>query len=105
MEDQSVDREHVKRLDSWANVVVVETGRRRPSPAIEWGDVPESGGSAMPTRILFMMPPMSIFGLLRTVSIVSSALVCGMAAAARATPSDPDRFITSIYANGRETKV
>jgi hypothetical protein len=52
-----------------------------------------------------MMLPMSIFRLASTASLVSGVLVCAFVAAAQAAPSDPDRFITSIYANGREPKV
>jgi hypothetical protein len=59
----------------------------------------------MPTPIPFMMLPMPIFRLASTASLVSGVLVCAFVAAAQAAPSDPDRFITSIYANGREPKV
>jgi hypothetical protein len=52
-------------------------------------------------RIPFMMPPMSIFSLARAASLVSGALACALVVAAQAAPSDPDRFVASIYANGR----
>jgi hypothetical protein len=56
-------------------------------------------------RIPFMMPPMSTFSLARAASLVSGVLICAFVAAAQAAPSDPDRFVASIYANGREGVV
>jgi hypothetical protein len=52
-----------------------------------------------------MMQPMSIFGLIRTACLVSGVFACVAVAAAQAAPSDPDRFVASIYANGREGVV
>lgn len=52
-----------------------------------------------------MMQPMSIFGLIHTASLVSGVFACAVVAAAQAAPSDPDRFVASIYANGREGVV
>jgi hypothetical protein len=51
------------------------------------------------------MPPMSIFGLVRVASLVSGALACALVVGAQAAQPDPDRFVTSIYANGREPNV
>ena len=59
----------------------------------------------MPTSIPFMMPPMSTLRPVRIASLVSGVLACALVVAAQAAPSDPDRFVTSIYANGREVKV
>jgi hypothetical protein len=56
-------------------------------------------------RIPFMMPPMSTFSLARAASLVSGVLACAFVVAAQAAPSDPDRFVASIYANGREGVV
>jgi hypothetical protein len=52
-----------------------------------------------------MMLLMSIFGLIRTTSLVSGVLACAAMFAAQASPADPDRFVASIYANGREGVV
>ena len=52
-----------------------------------------------------MMPPMSIFGLARTASLVSGVLAFAATVAVQATPLDPARFVASIYANGREAVV
>jgi hypothetical protein len=52
-----------------------------------------------------MMLPMSIFGIVRTASLVSGVLACAATVAAQAAPSDLERFVTSIYSNGREPKV
>jgi hypothetical protein len=59
----------------------------------------------MPTSIPSMMLPMSVFRLASTASLVSGVLACAVVVAAQAAPSDPDRFVTSIYANGREGAV
>jgi DNA primase len=59
----------------------------------------------MPTSIPFMMPPMSTLRPVRIASLVSGVLACALVVAAQAAPSDPDRFVTSIYANGRKAKV
>ena len=59
----------------------------------------------MPTPIPFMMLPMSIFRLAPTASLVSGMLVCAIVVSAQAVPSDPSRFVTSIYANGAEGVV
>jgi hypothetical protein len=64
----------------------------------------ESDRNAMPTPDPLMMPPMPIFGLARTASLVSGILVFA-ATAAQATPRDPARFVASIYADGREDVV
>jgi hypothetical protein len=56
-------------------------------------------------RIPFMMPPMSVFSLACAASLVSGVLACAFVVAAQAAPSDPDRFVASIYANGREGVV
>ena len=52
-----------------------------------------------------MMPPMSIFGLARTTSLVSGVLAFAATVAAQATPPDPARLVASIYADGREDVV
>jgi hypothetical protein len=59
----------------------------------------------MPTSIPFMMLPMPTLRPVRIASLVSGVLACALVVAAQAAPSDPDRFVTSIYANGREAKV
>jgi hypothetical protein len=59
----------------------------------------------MPIPIPFVMLSMSIFGLVRTASLVSGVLVSAAVVAAQAAPSDPDRFVTSIYSNAREGAV
>jgi len=51
------------------------------------------------------MPPMSIFGFGRTVALISGVLGFAAIVGAQATPSDPARFVASIYANGRELAV
>jgi len=51
------------------------------------------------------MPPMSIFGLARTASLVSGVLAFAATVAVQATPLDPARFVASIYANGGEAVV
>ena len=48
---------------------------------------------------------MSIFGFARTVALISGVLGFAAIAGAQATPSDPARFVASIYANGREPAV
>ena len=53
----------------------------------------------------FMMTPMSIFGFARITFLVSGVLAFAATVAARATPSDPARFVASIYADGRESVV
>jgi hypothetical protein len=58
----------------------------------------------MPKPIRFMILSMSLFGLARTVSLVSGVLACAIVEV-QAAPSDPDRFVTSIYANGRAADV
>jgi hypothetical protein len=52
-----------------------------------------------------MMPPMSFFGFVRTTALVSGVLAFAAIATAQATPSDPARFVASIYADGREAAV
>ncbi len=52
-----------------------------------------------------MMPPMSIFAFARTATLVSGVLAFVLGAAAEAAPSDPARFVASIYASGREPAV
>jgi hypothetical protein len=74
------------------------------SPIGECGELPESDRHAMPTPDPLMMPPLPIFGLARTASLVSGILVFA-ATAAQATPRDPARFVASIYADGREDVV
>jgi hypothetical protein len=56
-------------------------------------------------RISLTMPPMSIFGFARTVALISGVLGFAAIVGAQATPSDPARFVASIYANGREPAV
>lgn len=56
-------------------------------------------------RIPLLVRPMSIFSLARAASLVSGMLVCAFVAAAQAAPSDPDSFVASVYANGREGVV
>jgi hypothetical protein len=48
---------------------------------------------------------MSILGLVRIASLVSGMLICAVVVAAQAAPPNPGRFVTSIYANGREADV
>jgi hypothetical protein len=48
---------------------------------------------------------MSIFGFARTVALVSGVLALPAIGGAQATPSDPARFVASIYADGRESTV
>jgi hypothetical protein len=47
----------------------------------------------------------SIFRLAPTAVLVLGVLACCAVVAAQAAPSDPDRFVASIYANGREAEV
>jgi hypothetical protein len=49
-----------------------------------------------------MMAAMSIFGFARAAALVSSVLAVVATGPAQAAPSDPARFVASIYANGRE---
>ena len=51
------------------------------------------------------MPPMSIFALAPTATLVSGVLAFVLGAAAEAAPSDPAGFVASIYAYGREPAV
>jgi len=51
------------------------------------------------------MRPMSIFGFARTAALIPSILVFAPGVAAQAAPSDPARFVASIYADGREATV
>jgi hypothetical protein len=51
-----------------------------------------------------MMPPMSIFGFART-TLVSGVLAFAATVVAQAAPSEPARFVASIYADGREGVV
>ena len=48
---------------------------------------------------------MSIFGFARTAALIPGVLVFAPGVAAQAAPSDPARFVASIYANGRESAV
>jgi hypothetical protein len=52
-----------------------------------------------------MIPSMSIFGLVRPVSLGSGVLACALVVVAQAAQPDPDRFVASIYVNGREATV
>jgi hypothetical protein len=52
-----------------------------------------------------MMPLMSIFGLRRIASLALGVFACAAVVTAPAATSDPDRFVTSIYANGRAGAV
>jgi hypothetical protein len=74
-------------------------------PTMEWGELPESDRHAMPILNPFMMTPMSIFGVARTASLVSGVLAFAAKVAAQAAPSDPARFVASIYADGRQGVV
>ena len=51
------------------------------------------------------MPPMSIFGFARIVAHISGVLAFAAIVGAQATPSDPARYVASIYADGREPAV
>ena len=51
-----------------------------------------------------MMPPMPIFGLARTASLVSGILVFRRDSGA-GHPIDPAQLVASIYADGREDVV
>ena len=51
------------------------------------------------------MRPMSIFGFARTAALIPGVLVFAPGVAAQAAPSDPARFVASIYADGREATV
>jgi hypothetical protein len=59
----------------------------------------------MPGPNLLMIPPMSIFAFARAAALVSGVLVFAAGPAAEAAPSDPARFVASIYAGGREPAV
>ncbi len=72
---------------------------------MDWGELLEIDRHAMPTPNPFMMPPMSFFGFVRTTALVSGVLAFAAIATAQATPSDPARFVASIYADGREAAV
>jgi hypothetical protein len=48
---------------------------------------------------------MSIFRFARAVALISGVLAFAATVGAQATPSDPARFVASIYANGRESTV
>jgi hypothetical protein len=48
---------------------------------------------------------MSIFAFARAAALISGVLVCAAAVAAEGAPSDPARFVASIYASGREPAV
>jgi hypothetical protein len=47
----------------------------------------------------------SIFGFARSVALISGVLGFSAIVGAQASPSDPGRFVASIYANGREPAV
>ena len=66
------------------------------------GELLEIDRHAMPIPNPFMMQPMSIFGFARITSLVSGVLALAAIVAAQAAPSDPARFVASIYADGRE---
>jgi hypothetical protein len=61
--------------------------------------------SSMPRPNQFTMSPMSIFRFARTAALISGILVFAPSFAAQAAPSDPARFVASIYANGQESAV
>jgi hypothetical protein len=48
---------------------------------------------------------MSIFGFARTAALIPGVLVFAPGVAAQAAPSDPARFVASIYFDGREATV
>ncbi len=48
---------------------------------------------------------MSIFGFARTVALISGVLAFAAIVGAQATPSDPARYVASIYADAREAEV
>jgi hypothetical protein len=48
---------------------------------------------------------MSVLRLASPASVVSGVLACALVVAAQAAPSDPDKFVSSVYANGREGAV
>ena len=48
---------------------------------------------------------MSIFGFARTAALVTGVLAFAAVVAAQAAPSNPARFVASIYADGREDAV
>jgi hypothetical protein len=52
-----------------------------------------------------MLRAMPVFGFARTIALVSSVLAIAAIVPAHAGPSDPARFVASIYANGREDTV
>ena len=59
----------------------------------------------MPILNPFMMPPMSIFGFARITSLVFGVLAFAAMVVAQAAPSDPARFVASIYADARAHKT
>jgi hypothetical protein len=69
---------------------------------MEWGELLEIERHAMPMPNPFMMTPMSIFAFARITFLVSGVLAFAATGAPRATPSDPARFVASIYADRRE---
>ena len=48
---------------------------------------------------------MSIFGLARNAALIPGILILAPGVAAQVAPSDPARFVASIYADGREGTV
>jgi hypothetical protein len=89
-----------------AGVDVVVGGNRSASNVASHGvgELLEIDRHAMPVPNPFMMPPMSIFGFART-TLVSGVLAFAATVVAQAAPSEPARFVASIYADGREGVV
>jgi hypothetical protein len=68
-------------------------------------EVLEIDRNPMPVPNPFMTQPMSIFRFARITFLVSGVIAFAATVAAQATPLDPARLVTSIYADGREGAV